>query len=237
MASTIQSLVDMVRNHLVAPAATEQYWTDNELVATMNKGAKDLYRAINDNGQDYFFARTTAGDNVRVQANTEALASVPTTVTIIKGIEPLDQATYPALKFFPCSFQDPKFQAARAESALEPRTGGNVYYAITGAGAPIGAPTIYIAPLLRSEVPVMLIHVPELADFVIGGNNPIPGFSDQALVNWTVAYAKAKEREDGMPDPGWLSLYGNEKTNVLVSLAPRQTDEPEYVEAIFEELW
>ncbi len=235
MASTIQSLVDMVRNHLIE--STASFWSDNELVAIMNKGAKDLYRSINDNGQDYFFARTTAGDNVRAAASTEALVGVPTTVTIIKGIEPLDQATYPSLKFFPKSFQDAAFQAARAESALEPRSGGNVYYAITGAGAPIGAPTIYIAPMLRIEVALMLIHIPELADFLISGSNPIPGFSDQALVNWTVAYAKAKEREDGMPDPGWLSLYGNEKTNILISLAPRQTDEIETVDAMFEDLW
>jgi hypothetical protein len=235
MASTIQSLVDMVRNHLVETTAS--FWTDAELVAIMNKGAKDLFRAINDNGQDYFFARTTVADNVRASASTEALAGVPTTVTIIKGIEPLSQATYPNLKFFPRSFQTPEFQTARAQSAIEPRSGGNVYYAITGAGAPIGAPTIYIAPTLSTEVALMLIHIPELADFVIGGSNPIPGFSDQALVNWTMAYAKAKEREDGMPDPGWLSLYGNEKNNILVSLAPRQTDEVEVAEAIFEELW
>lgn len=235
MASTIQSLVDMTRNHLVETTAS--FWTDLELVAIMNKGAKDLYRAINDNGQDYFFAKTTALDNVRAAANTEDLAGVPTTVTIVKGIEPIDQTTYPALKFFPRSYQHPEFQAARAEGAYEPRDGGNIFYAIHGAGAPIGAPTISIAPKLRSEVPVMLIHIPELADFVIAGNNPIPGFSDQALVNWTVAYAKAKEREDGMPDPGWLALYGNEKNNILVSLAPRQTDEVEVVEAIFEEYW
>lgn len=235
MASTIASLLTMVRNHLVETTAS--FWTDDELVAIMNKGAKDLYRAINDNGQDYFFARTTVGDNVLAQASTEALANVPATVTIIKGIEPLDQATYPTLKFFPRSFQSPEFQAARAESAMEPRDGGNVLYSITGAGAPIGAPTIYIAPTLRSAVPLMLIHVPELDDFASGGNNPIPGFSDQALVNWTVAYAKAKEREDGMPDPGWLSLYGNEKDNILVSLTPRQSDEPEFVDAMFEEYW
>lgn len=234
MASTIQSLVDMVRNHLIETTAS--FWSDNELVAIMNKGAKDLYRSINDNGQDYFFAKTGSGV-VSAAADTEDLAGVPTTVTIIKGIEPYDQAAYPALKFFPRPYQSPEFQAARAQSALEPASGGNVLYAINGAGAPVGAPTISIAPKLRSAVPLMLIHVPELADFVIGGNNPIPGFSDQALVNWTVAYAKAKEREDGMPDPGWLSLYGNEKNNVLVSLTPRQTDEPQFVEAMFEEYW
>ena len=57
------------------------------------------------------------------------------------------------------------------------------------------------------------------------------------MVAWTVAFARAKEREDLSPDPGWLAIYSTEKQHLLQSLGLRQYHEPSYVNAIFEEYW
>ena len=68
-------------------------------------------------------------------------------------------------------------------------------------------------------------------------NNPIPGESDNAVVAWTVAYARAKEREDRSPDPNWLAVYATEKQHLLQSLGLRQLQEPEFADAMFMSYW
>ena len=90
---------------------------------------------------------------------------------------------------------------------------------------------------LSAAVLLRLTYVPTLAAIVVGGNNPIPGESDNALIAWTTAYAMAKEADDATPDAGWLTIYGTEKTNILTSLTPRQTDDDDVAEAFFEDLW
>ncbi len=67
-------------------------------------------------------------------------------------------------------------------------------------------------------------------------SNPIPGESDNALIAWCVAYAKAKEQEteQRVPDPGWLAIYNTEKQGLLVALTPRQEQEEEIAEGLFE---
>ena len=98
-------------------------------------------------------------------------------------------------------------------------------------------PTIYVAPKLSAAVNLSMTYVPSLAVLTAISTNPVPGESDNAVIAWTVAYARAKERDDRAPDAGWLAIYGSEKQNILVSLSPRQTQEPVVATAMFEELW
>ncbi len=233
MATTIQTLVDISRRHLLE--ATAKFWTDAELVALANRGIRDLWRAINDNYQDYFL--TVDVTNVSQASSATTLTGVPADVSIVRGLEPRVLTDFPNLHYFPKSITHPDFMAARSMTAQNPTNGGVVWYHIAGAGGPIAAPTIYVAPLLTTAVPLRLTYVPTISELAIGGTNPIPGESDNALIAWVVAYARAKEREDRQPDPGWLSVYATEKTNILVSLTPRQTDEPEVAEAFFEQYW
>lgn len=233
MATTVQTILDIARRHLVETSAS--FWTDAELIALMNRGMRDLWRAINDNYQDYFL--TVDVTNVSLAADGTTLTGVPSDVSIVRGIEPRVLSTYPDLLFRPKNYNHPEFIGARAQPAFNPSEGGVIFYAIGGAGGPVAAPTIYVAPAITSAVPLRLIYIPVLTEKVAGDNNPIPGESDNALVCWTVAYARAKEREDRAPDPEWLTLYGTEKTNLLVSLTPRQHDEEEVTEAVFEPYW
>ncbi len=233
MSTTIQTCVDIARRHLLEASAS--FWTDAELVALGNRGIRDLWRAINDNYQDYFL--TIDATNVSQAASGSTLTGVPADVAIVRGIEPRTLSSYPNLHFRPKSYNHPDFQAARANAGINPTDGGTIWYHIMGAGAPVAAPTIQVAPILTAAVPLRLTYVPTIAEKVIGDANPIPGESDNALVAWMVAYGRAKEREDRSPDPGWLAVYGTEKQNILVSLTPRQTDEEEVVEALFEMWW
>ncbi|MET0742954.1 MAG: hypothetical protein ABWY78_06245 [Microvirga sp.] len=233
MATTIQTIVDIARRHVVE--STASFWSDAELVALCNRGIRDLWRAINDNYQDYFF--TNDESNVSMAASTGTLTGVPADCAIVRGIEPRVLGTYPDVIFKPLNYNHPEFSNARTTQAINPNSGGVIWYHLSGAGAPVAAPTIYVAPQLTSAVPLRLIYVPTLTEKVIANDNPIPGESDNALVCWTVAYMRAKEREDRSPDPEWLTLYGTEKTNILVSLTPRQHDEEEIVEAMFESYW
>jgi hypothetical protein len=106
-----------------------------------------------------------------------------------------------------------------------------------GAGGPVVAPTVMVAPKVTAAVNLSLTYVPVLGDLTAASANPIPGESDNAIIAWMVAYARAKEREDRAPDPGWLTIYATEKQNLLVSLTPRQDQEPMVASAFFEEYW
>jgi hypothetical protein len=79
--------------------------------------------------------------------------------------------------------------------------------------------------------------VPTLGDLTTNDFVPIPGEADNALVAWTVAFAHAKEREDRAPDANWLSIFSTEKQHLLQSLGLRQYQEPQYVQAQFEDYW
>lgn len=234
MATTLQTIVDITRRHLNAPAATETFWTDAELVAIINRGIRDLWRSINDNFQDYFL--TVDSTNVSLAAGAGQLTGVPAGVSIIRALEPRTLSTA-QIVFRPKPYDHADFQSARAATAINPSQGGTVWWHVIGAGAPVAAPTILVAPTLASTLNLTLIYVPTIDDVAIGANNPIPGESDNALVAWAVAYARAKEREDRSPDPAWISVYGTEKQEILVGLTPRQTEEEDVVEAMFEQYW
>ena len=244
MASTVAALISIVRRHLNENSASStSYWTDAELAALMDKGAKDLWRAINDNFQHYFLTIKEDG-SVSQAANASTLSGVPTDCTIVRGIEPLDMAARPGLIYRPKDYNHVDFQRARVLAAQEPSFAMSVLYCLTGAGSPVAAPSIQVAPKLNTAVTLRLTYVPspsQLVDTSPGAGQTttiyIPGEADNALVAWTVAYALAKELEEREPHSGWLKLYATEKQNLLTSLTPRQTDEEDTAEAMFEDEW
>jgi hypothetical protein len=75
--------------------------------------------------------------------------------------------------------------------------------------------------------------VPTIPTLVGATTNPIPGQSDQALIAWVTAHALGKQANQ-VPDAGWMTVYKVEKDNILLFVAPRQDDEPDVAEAIFE---
>jgi hypothetical protein len=100
----------------------------------------------------------------------------------------------------------------------------------------VGAPTVHVGPQLSTALPLRFVYIPTLDtdDLEAGDSNPIPGESDNALWAWTVAYARAKEREDRSPDPNFLAIYATEKQNLLTRSTPRQAQEPEVIDSFFE---
>jgi len=235
-ATTIAALIAIARRHLNEPAETSSsYWTDAELAALISAGARDLWRAINDNFQHYFLTVDTT--NVSMAAGTTTLTGVPADVAIIRGIEPLDLSSRPGIVFESRDYNHVDFARARSLTSQDPSAGLKIFYCVTGAGAPVAAPVIQVAPQINAALALRFSYVPTLAPIDKNGNNPIPGESDNALVAWCVAYAGSKGSEEQEPDAGWLKIYGTEKTNILVSLTPRQTDDDDVAEAFFEDLW
>lgn len=233
MATLLSSLETSSRNHL--KEATASFWTSVELIDIVNRGIKDLWGGITDLYEDHYI--TVDETNVSLAAATATLTGVPTDVHRVTLIEPRDTtvgATSRDVLFFPRKYNDPMFINARAMSNQDPTGGLGVFYDVHGAGAPVGAPTIRVAPKLTSALNLRFVYVPTIALKVAADDNPIPGESDQALIAWIVAYARAKEREDRSPDPNWLAIYATEKQNVLTRLAPRQTQEPEVVDGVFD---
>jgi len=187
--------------------------------------------------QEHFLTVDTS--SVTLAANTASLTGVPTDVFRVHLIEPADTQTDPGQRilFVPRDYNSSEFINARSRTALDPNGGVTIYYTLTQAGAPVAAPTVLVAPQISSALSVRFVYVPILAAVAAAGNNPIPGEADNALIAWTVAYARAKEREDRSPDPNWLAVYATEKRNLLVRLTPRQTQEPDVVEGVFSAWW
>lgn len=235
MATPVASVLSRVRTILVEPST--RFWTDAELLDHMNAGIKDLWRAIADLKQEHFIV---IDKDVTLPANSSQLANVPVDVHKIVFIEPLDltdNGPNPSLFFRPLDYYNERFMFARARPPIQ-SSNDTIYYDIHGAGGPTGvAPTIRIAPQISSTVQLSFGYVPVLAPSTVGDNIPIPGEADNALVAWTVAYARAKERDDRMPDAGWIQVYATEKAAVLQSLGLRQYQEPKYVNAEFEQYW
>lgn len=212
-----------------------QFWSSAELIEHFNNGIKDLWKAQIDLHQDYF--QTIDVTNVSQVADAETLTGVPSDVFRVLLIEPRDTTSagaYRSTLYRPAKYNSDKFINARASEGLSSTGGGIVLFSLSQAGSPIGAPTIHVAPKVDTTIPLRLVYIPTIATKTSSDYNPIPGESDNALVCWCVAYARAKEREDRMPDANWLAMYGNEKKNMLTPLTPRQEQEPEYVEDVFD---
>jgi hypothetical protein len=234
VATTLASIISQARTtYLYEPVEVANgQWTDAELLLILGNGIKDLARALKDTYQNFFF--TLDVTNVSMPANSQTLTGVPADVFIVLGLEPRDLATYEHVIFTPLDYNDRKFRAARAEGARSLQTVGDVYeifFNVAGAGAPVAAPTIYVAPKLSTALPLTLVYVPTLT---LGANNPVPGESDQALINWLVAHARAKTRDDGEPDPDMLELYQTEKTSIIIACSPRQEVDIDRAEDFFD---
>lgn len=236
MATTLGSLITDARSLMIAPIAGangDLFWTDAELLGHLNRGIKELWRSINDNFQNYFL--TVDRTNVHAEVNTDLLSGVPADCGIVRFLGPRDPQASPYLRF---EYKDPTHRdyiAARTEPAFDVNQARLVYYYISQAGAPVAAPEIHIAPTLGSILNLELIYVPTLVTKTASDTNPIPGESDLALIAWTVAWARAKEREDRSPDPAMIQMYATEKQNILTALTPRTTQDDEVAEALFEE--
>ena len=167
------------------------------------------------------------------------LTGVPQDVHKIYLIEPRNLASTGSnygLIFSPRDYNHPDFQMARALADIDP-SNAIIYYAITGQGAPVNAPVIYVAPQVTSAVNLSFAYVPTFPTLVAASTVPIPGEADNALIAWTGAFARAKEREDRSPDPNWLAIYATEKQHLLQSLGMREYQEDTYVDANFEHYW
>lgn len=235
MATTIAQIEALARLRL--DEVTARFWTSAELTGIIIAGIKDLWRDGSNLKQEHFI---TINESVTLSASTATLSSVPTDVHKVYMIEPLDassDSSNAGLVFRPLDYNDDKFVAARASDAVDP-SNVTIWYAVHGAGAPVGAPTIRVAPQVTSAVNIRFTYIPTVSSSLATGSDvPIPGDCDNALVAWTVAYARAKERDDRAPDPGWLELYAGEKTRLMNSLGLRQLQEREVVEAVFEDSW
>ncbi len=233
MSTLLSALETQVRIPLKEAVAS--YWTSAELVAHFNTGIKDLWGAIIDIHQEHFLTVDTS--LVTLAASATSLSGVPTDVFRVELIEPADTTTAGAANnvlFFPRDYKHPDFINARMLSAQDPTGGLTIFYTVSQAGAPVGAPTILTAPKVSTAISLRFVYTPIIAAKVVSDANPVPGESDNALIAWCVAYARAKEREDRSPDPNWLAIYATEKQNLLVRLTPRQVQEPEVVDGLFE---
>jgi len=214
------------------------FWTEDELLQIMILGARDLWRAIVDLHQGHF--TTIDATNVSLTASSSTLTGVPVDCFRVLSLEPRDlsqSASTRNVTFRPMPYQSRQFMEARASSSFSPSEGGVIYYDILNAGSPVAAPSIVIAPQISSAMNCRLVYTNTLAALTESSNNPIPGESDNALIAWTTAWARAKDREDRMPDPSWLAPYATDKNALLVALTPRQEQEPEVVEDFFSEYW
>lgn len=223
----------------------EPYWTEQELLDILIDGCKDLWRAIIDLHQGHFTVILDDGSVVYpagVSGVTTLFTGVPADCFRILMIEPHDIGFVDPLAdswmyFKPKQYHSQTFQAARAQMITDPALAMTVFYDILNAGSPVAAPTIVGAPPVSTSVAIRLVYVQTLPALVETSNNPIPGESDNALVSWGVAWARAKERDDHSPDPAWFATYSTDKLSLLQALTPRQEQEEEVAEGLFDGLF
>ena len=238
MSTTCASLITISRDLL--NESTASFWSDAELLRYMNGGIRDLYRRIKDNLQDDFFVEDVT--NVSLTANSASITGVPANVAHIRAIRPRSLTSYPNIRFWPRKYGDYDFLSAEASSAIDPISGGEVFYAPYGTGGPVQAPTIRVAPKLSSTLLLAFAYTPSITEITNAATaNPIPGESDMALVYWTVAHALARtphgDQLSAVPHPGYLKMYEDQLVKIGVGTTPRQDDEPEVAEAFFEMHW
>lgn len=216
---------------------TSPFWSSEELIGIITSGIKDLWRDVVDLKQEHYL--TFDVTNVSLAASSSVLTGVPTDVHKVYMIEPLDLTESGAnanLSFVPRDWNSIECQGARSRSPIDPNN-DTIFYAVTGQGAPVGAPVIKVAPQVNSAVPIAFTYVPTLGTLTGASTVPIPGEADNALVAWGVAFARAKETDDHTPDSAWLSIYATEKAHLLQSLGLRDYQENTVVEAMWEPYW
>lgn len=236
MASTISEIEVQVRlNPLLETAAS--FWTSAELTQIIIRGIKDIWRDAVDLKQEHYL--TINDTDVYLPADSWTLAGIPNDVHKVYLIEPRDLSstgTTAKTTFTPKEYNSVDFQTARGRSTVDPDS-TDFFYAIMGQGSPAGLTEIRIAPKSSSAVNLSFSYYYTLPPLVSGSVVPIPGEADNALIAWTGAFARAKERESRGPDPEWLAIYATEKQHLLQSLGLRQVQEPQHVDMVFKEYW
>lgn len=236
MATTISQIETLARTRL--EELTPRFWTSAELTAIIIAGIKDLWRDVVDLKQEHFL--TIDESSVTLAASSSTLTGVPSDVHKIYLIEPLDSSDDSSnfgLEFEPLDYNDREFRVARSLDAVDPKD-TVIYYSVSAAGSPVGAPTIHVAPQVNSAVSLRFCYIPTVSSALASASNvPIPGDCDNALTAWTVAYARAKERDDRAPDPAWLATYKGEKDRLVKSLGVRNLQEPTVVDPVFKGYW
>lgn len=231
----IVNIITQVRAQLIEPIA--RFWSDDELIEILKLGAMDLWGAVLDLHQDHYFKVIDDG-TVKQEAGKSQLSGVPDDCFRVMLIEPLrtnlDPTSVWGCSYVPKKFNHPDFSAARMQGSYDTAlTAGIIYYDLTGPGAPIAAPVIRVAPKLNVALPVLFAYYPMLE---VNDINPVPGGSDNALKAWTIAYANAKEGPQGqrIPDSGWLAVYATEKQTILTRMTPRQEQDADVVDGLFD---
>lgn len=211
------------------------FWTERELMELLIHGCKDLWRAIIDLHRGHFATIDTA--NVTLVAGATALTGVPADCFRVLDLEPVNTTVSGEdryVRFWPAKYNSREFREARAQSGDAWGMDQIILYDILNAGSPVAAPSIVVGPPSTRTIALRLTYVPTLALTVSdAGTNPIPGESDNALIAWGMAYARAKAREDQAPDPSWLAVYATDKQALLTALTPRQEQESEVVDNLF----
>lgn len=235
MASSLSDIETLVRQRLIEP--TPRFWSSEELIGIITAGIKDLWRSIVDLKQEHYLI--TNFNDVSYPAGATELYGVPQDVHKVYMIEPKDateNSTNVGLRFQPLEYNHPFFQQARTMDAVVPAS-TNIYYSLAGHGAPDTLTRVLVAPKITANMNIAFSYIASLPPLEGKSQVPIPGEADNALVAWTVAYARAKEKDDRAPDQTWLAIYGTEKTNLLQSLGIRQYQEPKIGDALYEEYW
>lgn len=233
MATTLQTIINMTRDAL--NEAVPRFWSDAELLRYMNRGIRDSWRQISMTNQNYSFTLSTA---VTLAASSSVLANVPADLAIVFQLESVDMVAQP-INFIGLEYTRAEFQnARRSAQALDPSQPGVIYFSVVGAGGPVAAPTIYVAPQVSAAMTLALAYRPTIgAELAATGTVPLPGELDQALVHWTTGYALGRERGSSQPDVEHLKLYQRELDVILAAITPRDEQEDNVVIAMFEERW
>lgn len=237
MSTTLQTVLNMTRDAL--NEAVPRYWSDVELLRYMNRGIRDAWRQITLTNQNYQFSLNTS---VTLAANADVLTNVPTDVSVIFNLESLDMVAHPINFIGRTDYANAEFQNARRRSQAgethNPDQPGTIFFCLVGAGAPVGAPTVYVAPRVSAALTLALAYRPVIgAELTATGLVPLPGELDQALVHWTAAYAIGRERSSAEPDAPRISLYQREVDVILAAITPRDEQEDQTVQAFFQEYW
>lgn len=241
-ATPISSIITQVRRQLIETKKGRRFWDDDELKDIFKLGVMDLWGAILDLHQDHYF-KVIEGDDARpviLEAGKSVLTNVPEDCFRVMLIEPNDTTvtdTTGGVVFAPRKYNHPDFITARTLGSLDSAvTAGIIYYDVTGPGAPIAAPVIRVAPKIGSNLTLRFAYYPMLE---VDDINPVPGGSDNALKAWTIAYALAKEGPQGarVPDASWLAVYATEKQTILTRSTPRQEQEADTVDGLFDNFY
>jgi hypothetical protein len=247
MPTPLKAIVARTRTQILAPLVQtgaigpDLFWTDDELLAHVVAGCRDLWRGIVDLHEEHFLKIDIT--NVSYQSGDDHLTGVPPDLLRVLVIQPRDTSTtstYRSLRFLPRKYTSTDFLRALSRDPFEATSPGDIFYAVANAGSPVCTPDIYIAPRMTATISIRLVYVPTLpATLSMDSMNPIPGESDHALMAWCASYALGKQNGDGpfIPDATWLSVYSTEKQAILIISEPRQDQVPPIVQGVFDELW